>query len=452
MKITDFFPLTPCKDTEDKSVTSGIQGQRMSHGANTGVLSTQTPKKRKERFTDQELHALVDTILKNMEQLFGRKVANAAKKAAIWDEVVSSVNMQGNIQRTLPECRKKWDDYKRKVKKTIDKAKSQPSSTDNISMEDMLPRRQMIVAKFFKWDTESTSSTQLLNNSILDEGEMPDSEDDFIVNQNEEISSEILIVNSPEDMCIPHSSADVSKQPYDHHNPKPLTEGIHSSVNLSKQPFEHHKTKPLKTGIHSSADVSKQAVEHQKKTLKENINSSAAVSKPSKYQAAETSKEIIEPTSTESPQQQLPNWDSKLDQLIAQQQQTNEILNILRQSVSESLKLQKRMSQVLKTNFLELQKSIISNQVISNDQSRALENTMKSVQAKMNEINNQLRVKQLQEFMSSDESDLDIGTPRMLSSPLNKEFTPGKKRKLNQTPSSSGSLKKKGKKNESFNV
>lgn len=282
---------------------------------------------------------------------------------------------------------------------------------------------------------------------------MPDSEDDFIVNQNEEISSEILIVDSPEDMCIPHSSADVSKQPYDHHYPKPLTEGIHSSVNLSKQPFEHHKTKPLKTGIHSSADVSKQAVEHQKKkTLKENINSSAAVSKPSKYQAAETSKEIIEPTSTESPQQQLPNWDSKLDQLIAQQQQTNEILNILRQSVSESLKLQKRMSQVLKTNFLELQKSIISNQVISNDQSRALENTMKSVQAKMNEINNQLRVKQLQEFMSSDESDLDIGTPRMLSSPLNKEFTPGKKRKLNQTPSSSGSLKKKGKKNESFNV
>lgn len=272
---------------------------------------------------------------------------------------------------------------------------------------------------------------------------MPDSEDDFIVNQNEEISSENLIVDSPEDMSIPHSSAD------DHHYTEPSTEAIHSSVTLSKQSFEHHKTKPLKTGIHSSADISKQTVEHQKKkTLKENINSSPDVSKPSKYQAAKTSKEIIEPTSTGSPrpQQQLPNWDSKLDQLIAQQRQTNEILNILRQSVSESLKLQKRMSRVIKTNFLELQKSIISNQEISNEQSRALENTMKSVQAKMNEISNQLRVKQLQELMSSDDSDLDIGTPRMLSTPLNKEFTPSKKIKLNETPSSSGSLKKKGKK------
>ncbi|XP_040181978.1 myb-related transcription factor, partner of profilin-like [Rana temporaria] len=442
MKITDFFPLTPGKDTEDKSVTSGIQGQRMSHGANTGVLSIQTPKKRKERFTDQEIHALVDAILEHIEQLFGRKAANAAGKAAIWDEVVRRVNVQGNIQRTLPECKKKWDDYKRKIKKTINMTKS---STDNISMEERLHRRQMTVAKFFKWDKEGTSATQLLNNSLLDEGEMPDSEDDFIVNQNEEISSENLTVDSPEDMCIPHSSA-----ADDHHHTKPLTEAIHSPDTLSKQSFEHHKTKPLKTGIHSSADISKQTVERQKKkTLKENINSSADVSKPSKYQAAETSKEIIEPTSTESPQQQLPNWDSKLDQLIAQQRQTNEILSILRQSVSESLKLQKRMSRVLKTNFLELQKSIISNQEISNEQSRALENTMKSVQAKMNEISNQLRVKQLQEFMSSDDSDLDIGTPRMLSSPLNKELTPRKKRKLNETPSSSGSLKKKGKKNVS---
>ncbi|KAM5142169.1 uncharacterized protein ACMZJ9_016136 [Mantella aurantiaca] len=388
MKITDYFPSVSFRDKEEKSVVAANQSQGMS--GTTGTLTMQTPKKRKERFSDPELHVLVDTILQHIQELHGSKPANKARKGAIWDEVVKRVNKQGQTTRMLKECRKRWDDYRVKIKRTIKTAKLESSLLGNVSWKENLSKRQIEVAEFFKWDTEDPDSAQLRNDSFLDNDGNLDSEDDF--EQDEKVSpSECMIVDNVSNLCVPHSSVD-------HQNTKTYTDNIPSSSYGSEQPVGHQQAKPLK--------------------------------------------EIIEPTSTELPQQQPPTWDKKINQLISQQKQTNKMLKAVQENVSESLKLQKRMNRVLKTNFLELQKSVMSNQKSSSEQRRALENTMKSLHEKMDEINNQLRVKQLEELAYSDDSDSDTVTPKMAKA------TPGKKRKVTENPSSSGSLKKKGKKKD----
>ncbi|XP_072283195.1 uncharacterized protein [Pyxicephalus adspersus] len=396
------------------------ESRGIPQAGNSGTLSTETPRKRKDKFTDREVHVLVDTILEHIDQLFGPHPSNAAGKNLIWHKVMEKVNREGDTKRTLQECKKKWQDYKRKVKNYVDTAMSQDSQPGNMTMAE-IPRRYKIIATFFNWFTEGNTSTQLFNKSLLDKDINWDSEEDF-VQKEDTASPDCCIVDGPENVCVPHSSDEVSKQLFDH-TTKTLGERIQQSPDVSKQAVEHHKASESKECIYSTAEAARQATKHQ----------------------AQSSKEINEPSSTMLSLQPSPSWDSKLDQLIAQQQQTNKILIILQKNVCESLKLQKRMNRMLKTNFLELQKSIISNQNTSSEQSGSLEQKIKSLATTINEINNHLRVKKLQESMCSDESDLDTGTSHILSTPLNKKSTPGKKRKLKKTLPSSGLLKKKPK-------
>ncbi|XP_068098950.1 myb/SANT-like DNA-binding domain-containing protein 4 [Hyperolius riggenbachi] len=377
-KITDFFPSTPHRNRgEERCASPEDQDQSMFPSTSTRLLSIQTPKKKRARFTDQELHALVDTILQNIEQLFGSKKLNAASKAAVWDTAVQKVNDKGGMKRTLLECKKRWSDYKVKVKKKVAAAKLKSSEDGNEEpWTDMLSQRELNVARFYKWDTESTDVIHVSDES-RDTGKV-DSEDD----DNglcEVIPIESMQVKHPQEESHPQSSEAVSGQ-------------------------------------------------------------------PSNYSKAKLPQVVQEPTSTQPCHQQLPQ--SELDQIIAQQKQTNEILKSMQESVSASMQMQKKINRIIKTNFIELQKSMMSIQKKSNEQNGALERTIKSLHDKIDDIKIQLQEKRLQDLMNSDDSDLEGSSPLTReTSPLNKVSKSAQRKTLDPS-TAHGPSQKKRKKND----
>lgn len=75
--------------------------------------------KRKPRFTEKEVDALIAKVHQNSEVLFSRfsdTITNKKKKMA-WGEVQTSVNATSVVPRSVDEVRKKWDDVKRLTKK-----------------------------------------------------------------------------------------------------------------------------------------------------------------------------------------------------------------------------------------------------------------------------------------------------------------------------------------------
>ncbi|XP_063799262.1 myb-related transcription factor, partner of profilin-like [Pseudophryne corroboree] len=382
MKITEFFSFSTSSSGKAKRTVTPItdnteeKDQSMFQSGISVCTTIQTPKKRKERFTDPELHILVDTILAHAEQLFGRKSLNASGKAALWDIVVKKVNEVAGMKRTVVECKKRWHDYKRKVQQCIDKRKLQvPLPGKMESLEDYLSKRQINVAMFFKMDAEGTGAIQVSDDSSTDDGDCASSSHN-VVTPSTHIHSEDEFIGQTEKQSL--SACSVKNSPQD------------GSISQSNK-----------------AKVSGRSIDH----------------KPSETQL------------------QLTNLETKLDQLITQQKNTNEILQGIRSGVVASLDLQKKMNRLLKSNFLELQNSIRASKEASSNQSSILEITLKGLQAKMDEVTNSLQAKQLQELMSSDES--ECYSQDMGSSPLAAKTTPAKKKRCNQRPSSTGLIKKK---------
>ncbi|XP_075047175.1 uncharacterized protein LOC142107574 [Mixophyes fleayi] len=394
MKITDFFSSSPSSSNKAERTfiidSTEQEGQIMSHSGKI-CTTVQTPKKRRLRFTDPEIHILVDTILAHIEQLFGHKSLNASGKAAVWDSVVKKVNEVGVLKRTVIECKKRWSDYKRKVKQCIDRVKMQSYLSGKVeSIEANLSKRQVKVAMFFKMDAEGTNEIQLSDDYSSDEGDGASSSQNVVIPSTNILNSEDEFIDQKEKLSL--STCSINNSPQD----GSISQSYEGSQAI-KQPSESIKAK--------SSDGS---MNHKPKAA----------------------------------QLQLTNLDTKLDQLIVQQKNTNEILQSIHNSVTASLDLQKKMNRLLKSNFLELQNSIISTKKASSNQSSIMDITLKSLHAKLDEINSSLHAKQLQELMSSDESELNLScTQDVASTPV--KTPPARKRKFKQSPSTS--LMKKNK-------
>ncbi|KAM4652294.1 uncharacterized protein O3C94_014661 isoform 2-T4 [Discoglossus pictus] len=302
-----------------------------------------TPKKRKEKFSDPENHALVDEIIAHLDKLFGPKSCKSLHKAAIWDAVVKKVNKQSSTKRTLMDCKKRWSDYKRKIKFILTRWAN--GSYEEQPLEEILTKRQLRIAKFFKMDTENTSKTQEL------------SEDSSL----EEVSTSLPTILFSGD-------------------------SVDDFVNSSKR----------------SSLVSNSFVEsgHQEQSTSQHgmSQSSQQASNADEFELP------TEPTPNIS-SLELKNFDTKLDQLIAQQNDTYEILQNMHSDIRAFLDLQKKTCRFLKQNFIEQQKSIISTQKISCDHGKLLDLSLKSLHNKIDELKNTFTERKLQDLLSSEKSD-----------------------------------------------
>ncbi|KAM4015077.1 uncharacterized protein ACNLHF_001764 isoform 1-T2 [Anomaloglossus baeobatrachus] len=361
MKITDFFPSSKPFSNKEKespvctpsSSNAEQQEENMSVPGVSGTITIQTPRKKRERFTDAENQKLVDTILVHVERLFGPKPVNALGRAAIWDTVVNEVNKIGDLRRTVPECKKRWHDYKRKIKQAIENLKKQPSTNGQmIPLSEIFTRRQLKVAEFFKLDAIDVPKNEMQDESSSDIGECA-STNDFLLPTSYIIESDDDLMPSQNHPVLPMTSL-----PSTSHQEKVISQS-HEEPQAVREPADAPKPKA--------------------------VNKSTPV--PSK--AAETQLLL----------------EAQMDQLSAQQDDVMEALKSVQKSLAESLTTQNKMYSLVKGSFLELQKTLLSGQKASRDRSGMLELSLNSLHAKLDEINSALRVKQLQDIMSSDESE-----------------------------------------------
>ncbi|KAJ1146091.1 hypothetical protein NDU88_012373 [Pleurodeles waltl] len=82
---------------------------------------------RKWKFSDLALEVLVDSVLNNHERLYGALSASTSlgQKTKIWKDISEKVNAVDVVQRSVPDLKKRWYDFKRKVKQTVAANQSQ---------------------------------------------------------------------------------------------------------------------------------------------------------------------------------------------------------------------------------------------------------------------------------------------------------------------------------------
>ncbi|XP_069598311.1 uncharacterized protein [Ranitomeya imitator] len=365
----------------------------------SGTITIQTPKKKRERFSDAENQKLLDTIITHVEKLFGPKPVNASGRAAIWDEVVKGVNKVGGMRRTVQECKKRWHDYRRKIKQVIDNLKEQSwMGGPTVPLSDVLTKRQLRVAQFFKLDASDAKRNKTHQESSSDIGEC--------VSSNDSALSSTFIIES-DDEIMPSQN-------------KPL-------LPMTSLPSTSHQDKFI-----SQSHEEPQAA----KETRDPPSNTKAADKPIPPYTAPESQLLLE---------------TQMDQLAAQQKDMMEALKSIQKTATKSLNVQNKMYNLVKVSFLELQKTLLSGQKTSRDRSGILELSLNSLHAKLDEMNSALRVQQLQEMMSSDESELSgtqeiRSTPTAAYAPAAKSTptnTQARKRPSDQSASPMDSMKKK---------
>ncbi|XP_075071604.1 uncharacterized protein LOC142160642 [Mixophyes fleayi] len=89
-------------------------------------------RKRSHRFSLTENEALVDGVLRNYNQLFGRPTGHTLgteAKEAIWREIAEEVTSVGRCRRNATVCRKRFSDCKISVKKKLSVMRQQAKKT-----------------------------------------------------------------------------------------------------------------------------------------------------------------------------------------------------------------------------------------------------------------------------------------------------------------------------------
>ncbi|MGH0130191.1 UNVERIFIED_CONTAM: hypothetical protein FKN15_053989 [Acipenser sinensis] len=78
-------------------------------------------RKRKEKFSEEELRVLTTEVTQHEMELFGKASANVsyATKEAIWSSIVEKVNAVGVTRRTVNQVIKRWQDLRRRTKEKL---------------------------------------------------------------------------------------------------------------------------------------------------------------------------------------------------------------------------------------------------------------------------------------------------------------------------------------------
>lgn len=312
----------------------------------------QAPKKRKQRFTDPELHKLVDTVLPHVEQLFGPNALDTSGKAEIWDKVVEEVNKVGGKKRRKEQCKKRWLDYKWKVQQMINRLKAQsPKGDQMLRLSGILHKRQIMVAKFYKMDASDGQKSEIQDESLSDIGDDSSSEEEMLTPSNN---------FEHEDEFVPS-----------HNTSFPSSSCTPSTSHQDKSIFQSYKMPPASRWYPPN-------------------NRAVHMSIPPHF----------------ATQSQNP-MESQLDQLISQQRNNFEVLQQIQENVTASLNIQNAMYNLVESNFLELHRTLLFSQKARSGRSNVLELGLNNIHAKLDEMNSLLREKQLQEIMSSEEFGFD---------------------------------------------
>ncbi|XP_075428886.1 uncharacterized protein LOC142467290 isoform X2 [Ascaphus truei] len=168
IKQVDDPEITRHKDSQtqvmtEPDVVAKVPTKRGPNPETTGTdVTTEKVKKRRPKFTASEVFVLVTTVLEHYDRLFGAKASKTpfAEKIAIWQIVLDNINSVGVMRRGMEETKKRWHDYKRRLKEKVADIRKQASNPEggpllNIHMTPLECR----VADLFQLDRTHTFRT-----------------------------------------------------------------------------------------------------------------------------------------------------------------------------------------------------------------------------------------------------------------------------------------------------
>ncbi|XP_069499000.1 uncharacterized protein [Ambystoma mexicanum] len=102
---------------KDKLLQHSLKRERWTMGKSRRMAPGEF-RKRKAKFTDDELNIIVDGIIENYARLFGVSACRTplSIKSGIWRDILKKLNAVSPVVRSIREIKKRWHDLRRRVR------------------------------------------------------------------------------------------------------------------------------------------------------------------------------------------------------------------------------------------------------------------------------------------------------------------------------------------------
>ncbi|XP_061544261.1 uncharacterized protein si:dkey-6e2.2 isoform X2 [Phycodurus eques] len=108
-------------------------------------LEAMSSRKRRPNWTDQECYLLAQLVHERKEVIRGKCITGLYDKRQAWDEITHTINSAfPQMQRTVSDCNKKWENLLAKSREEIKRQKMQ--TDDNLSLDQFSALTQIVIS------------------------------------------------------------------------------------------------------------------------------------------------------------------------------------------------------------------------------------------------------------------------------------------------------------------
>ncbi|XP_057702506.1 uncharacterized protein LOC130922037 isoform X1 [Corythoichthys intestinalis] len=172
-------------------------------------LEAMSSRKRRPNWTDQECYLLAQLVHERKEIIRGKCTTGVYDKRQAWDEITHTINSAfPQMERTVSDCSKKWENLLAKSREEIKRQKMQTGTDDDLSLDQFSALTQIVIS--------------VMNPSVLQQDEEDSQPFDLVESQQNSGSKEGSMFSTGEQFKAKHEQADLVLPAYAGDPPTPL--------------------------------------------------------------------------------------------------------------------------------------------------------------------------------------------------------------------------------------
>ncbi|XP_061788688.2 uncharacterized protein [Nerophis lumbriciformis] len=110
-------------------------------------LEAMSSRKRRPNWTDQECYLLAQLVHERKEVIRGKCITGLYDKRQAWEEITHTINTAfPQMQRTVSDCSKKWENLLAKSREEIKRQKMQAGADDDVSLDQFSALTQIAIS------------------------------------------------------------------------------------------------------------------------------------------------------------------------------------------------------------------------------------------------------------------------------------------------------------------
>eukprot|EP00064_Thunnus_orientalis_P007171 superscaffoldBa00000782_g7190 len=136
------------------------------------IIEGMSSRKRRPNWTDQECLLLAQLMQERKDIIRGKCSTGVSiqDKRQAWEEIAQAINNAfPQIQRTVSDCNKKWENLLAKSREEIKRQKRQASAGEGLSLEQLSTVTKLVISvmnlsDILQQDREDSPTLQLMEN------------------------------------------------------------------------------------------------------------------------------------------------------------------------------------------------------------------------------------------------------------------------------------------------